>query len=370
MEPVWSERQANGAGPCSTPDRTSPFNWDIETEMRIGMDLVRASEAAALSAFRWIGRGDKEGADGAATDAIRGMLSLADMRGTCTIGEGIKDKAPGIFLGERLGTWRPNSTAVSIALDPIDGTTAASKGMAGALSVIAAASGRSAEQESLAAVPSYYMDKIAVGPKVRNGTGMVCLDLPVQKNIEIIALKLNKRVRDVVVSVLDRPRNQPLIDEIRRVGATIRLVDAGDIAPSIAPSVPESGVDAYLGVGGSPEAVTAAAAIRCLGGEILARIWPRDRAERENLKKRGLGRDDLQRVHRAEDLAKGDSIVFVATGVTDTALLRGVSVSEHIAKTHSVIMRLSSGTVRYITGHHDLKRKRIWLHSAAGYSSV
>ena len=346
--------------------QSNPLAAEFEIENLLGLDLVRASEAAALNTFKWIGKGDKNAADAAATDAIRGMLNLMDMCGECTIGEGIKDEAPGIFLGEKLGTWRNGAPAVSIAVDPIDGTTLTSKGLPGAVSVIAAAETPSPEQRSLAAVPSVYMDKLAVGPRIKEGTGSIRLDAPVEQNLELIALKLGKRVRDLVVCLLDRPRHAELIREIRRTGASIRMIGDGDIAGAIAPGMPDSGVDVYMGIGGSPEAVLAAAAIKCLGGEILARIWPRDDEERAALKQAGYDEARIAAVHNSEQMARGDSIVFVATGITNSALLDGVRVDGTTARTHSVVMRSRSRTIRYVTTYHDLTRKTIHLHSEGG----
>ena len=337
---------------------------EYEPERLIGMDLVRASEAAALNAFRWIGKGDKEAADGAATDAIRGMLNIMDIRGLCTIGEGIKDEAPGIFVGEKLGRWQPDAPAVSIALDPIDGTTLTSKGLPGALVVIAVAKTPEPDMYALQAVPAVYMDKIAVGPKVKEGPGTIRLGAPVEQNLELIALKLGKRVRDLVVCILDRPRHEKLIADVRRTGAAIRLIGDGDVAGAIGPSMPDSSIDVYMGVGGSPEAVTAAAAIKCLGGEILARMWPRDDDERQQLEKDGYG-DQIKKTYSTEELAKGDGIVFVSTGITENAMLHGIHVDGHTARTHSVVMRLRSRTIRYITAYHDLTRKTIHLGSEA-----
>lgn len=339
---------------------------EFERENLLGLDLVRASEAAALNAFKWIGKGDKNAADAAATDAFRGMLNLMDMRGTCTIGEGIKDEAPGIFVGEKLGTWRADAPAVSIALDPIDGTTLTSKGLPGAVSVIAAAETPSPDVRALAAVPSVYMDKLAVGPRVKEGTGTIRFDAPVEQNLELIALKLGKRVRDLVVCTLDRPRHEKLIANIRKLGASIRLIGDGDIAGALAPSMPESGVDVYMGIGGSPEAVLTAAAIKCLGGEILARTWPRDEAERKRLHELGFDEAKIAHVYDSDEMAQGDGIVFVATGVTDSALLDGVRVNGTTARTHSVVMRSRSRTIRYVTTYHDLTRKTIHLHSESG----
>lgn len=342
------------------------FRSDFEPEKLIGLDLVRACEAAALNVFKWIGKGDKEAADAAATDAIRGMLNLMEMCGTCTIGEGIKDQAPGIFLGEKLGTWREGMPSVSIALDPIDGTTLTAKGLPGALSVIAAAKSKDANDRALIAVPTVYMEKISVGPRVREGTGAIRFDVPVEQNLEMVGLKLGKRVRDLVVCLLDRPRHDKLIAQIRKTGASIRLIGDGDVAGAIAPSMPDSGVDIFMGIGGAPEAVLAAAAIKCLGGEILARMWPRDDAERQMLADKGYKDEDVRRVYSAEDMASGDGIVFVATGITDNALLRGVQVNGTMARTHSVVMRSRSHTIRYIKAFHDLTRKQIRVASEDG----
>lgn len=337
-------------------------------EKLIGMDLLRACEGAALNVFKWIGKGDKNAADEAATDAFRGLMNLMDMCGTCTIGEGIKDEAPGIFVGERLGTWREGAPPVSIAVDPIDGTTLTSKGLPGALSVVAAAKGASPEDHALVAIPSFYVEKIAVGPQVKESTGHVRLDATVEQNLEIVALSLGKRVRDLVVCVLDRPRHEKLIKDVRRTGAAIRLIGDGDVAAAIAPSIPENPVDIYLGIGGSPEAVLAAAAIRCLGGEILARVWPRDDEERARLEQEHP--ELMGRMFRAEDMARGDDIVFAATGITDSALLRGVQINKNISTTYSVVMRAHSRTVRYVKAFHDLTRKTIRLESVGRHTHL
>jgi len=336
---------------------------EVEDEKLIGMDLLRGCEAAALNVFRWIGKGDKIAADAAATDAFRGMLNLMDMCGTCQIGEGIKDEAPGIFVGERLGTWREGAPHFSIAIDPIDGTTLTSKGLPGALSVIAAAKGDDTDGPAMSAIPSYYVEKIAVGPRVKQSAGHVRLGAPVEQNLEIVALTTGKRVRDLVVCILDRPRHEQLIHDVRKTGAAIRLIGDGDVAGAIAPCMPDSPVDVYMGIGGSPEAVLAAAAIRCLGGDILARIWPRDDEERAQLEEAGHA-PLFNKTFRAEDMARSDDIVFAATGITDNALLGGVEITRQVATTHSVVMRAHSRTMRYINAFHDLTRKTIRLASA------
>lgn len=338
----------------------------IKDEELIGMDLLRACEAAALHVFNWIGKGDKLAADAAATDAIRGMLQIMDMCGTCTIGEGEKDEAPGIFVGEQLGTCREGSPVVDIAVDPIDGTTLTSKGLGGALTVIAAAKSSDPGRHTLANIPSFYVEKIAVGPRVKDGTGTIRLGAGTEQNLEIIALKLGKRVRDLVVCVLDRPRHERLITEVRRTGAAIRLIGDGDVAGAIAPCILDSNVDVYMGVGGSPEAVLAAAAIRCLGGEILARVWPRDESERKQLIANGH-EHLLEKVYSTVDLAGGEDVVFTATGITDNPMLHGVAINGHIAVTYSVVMRARSRTARYVKAFHDLRHKTIRLASKGAH---
>jgi len=347
---------------------TRPTLVDLEEgyEKLIGMDLLRASEAAALNVFQWIGKGDKEAADAAATDAIRGMLNLMDICGTCLIGEGIKDEAPGIFVGEKLGTWREGSPAVSIAVDPIDGTTLTSKGLPGALTVIAAAKGAAPDEPALAAIPSFYVDKIAVGPAVRESGARVRIDAPVEQNLEIVALTLGKRVKDLVVCILDRPRHERLIREVRKAGAIVRLIGDGDVAAAIAPCMANSIVDVYMGIGGSPEAVLAAAAIKCLGGDMQCKMWPRDEQERQQLEAAGHG-ELLDKVFTIEDMVRTDDVVFVATGITDNALLHGVTVNKRIATTYSVVMRAHSRTVRYVKAFHDLDRKTIRLASKGAH---
>src|SRR4051812_40205336 len=299
----------------------------IDLERLVGLEFIRATESGALSAYKWMGKGDKESADFAACDAIRGLFDTVTMSGLVTIGEGIKDNAPGIFKGEKLGTWADGSVKMAIALDPIDGTTIVSKGLPGAISVIAAATCDDASTDPnslLADIPSFYMNKISFGPRVKQGPGRVRLDNPVQDNLEIIALKLGKRVQDLTVSILDRPRHERIIHDVRKAGAAIRMISDGDIAGAIAPCLLGSGVDVYMGTGGSPEAVLAAAGIKCLGGEILAQMWPRDEAERKALKDSGVSDSQLNKVYAADDLAKGERILFAATGISDSALLPGI----------------------------------------------
>ena len=352
------------------PSKTTVTLDDLER--LVSMDFIRATEAAALSAHKWLGKGDKEAGDYAACDAIRGLFDSVNMRGTVTIGEGIKDNAPGIFKGEKLGTWMDGSIKMAIALDPIDGTTLVGKGLPGAISVIAAATcnGDADPMKVLADIPSFYMNKISVGPKVKQGPGRIALDRPVEDNLEIVALKLGKRVHDLVVVILDRPRHQKLIEQVRKTGAAIRLISDGDIAGAIAPALPGSGVDCYLGTGGSPEAVLAAAALKCLGGELLAQMWPRDDAERAELKKNGVTDADLAKVYTADDMAQGDRIIFAATGISDSAMLKGIRFESGHATTTSVLMRAQYRTIRYIMTSHDMDLKTIRLRSSGENMSL
>lgn len=357
----------------STPNTPAhPTEAPADLERVVGLEFTRATEAAALSAYKWMGKGDKESADFAACDAIRGLFDTVSVSGQVTIGEGIKDDAPGIFKGERLGNWANGSVRMAIALDPIDGTTIVSKGLQGAIAVMAAATCADGEDPNslLADIPSFYMNKISFGPRVKQGPGRIRLDNSVQDNIEIIALKLGKRVQDLTVVILDRPRHERLILDVRRSGAAIRLISDGDIAGAIAPSLPGSGVDIYMGTGGSPEAVLAAAGIKCLGGEILAQMWPRDDAERKTLRESGVTDADLNKVYTADDLARGNRIIFAATGISDSALLKGIRYEGTHAITTSILMRAKYHTVRYIKTCHNMDMKTIRLRSDASEHSL
>jgi fructose-1,6-bisphosphatase II len=252
-----------------------------DIERIIELDFVRATEAAALNSLRWLGRGDKEAADAAACDAMRGMFDLMNICGEVVIGEGIKDEAPGIFKGEQLGTWVPGSPEFHIAIDPIDGTTNISKGAPNSISCIAAASPEKGVKVALRDVPSFYMSKLAFGPRVidymRKRGDSLHLEMPIAEILAIVAHAVDKRVQDVAVMMLDRPRHKEIVEQIRAAGASLRMIGDGDIAAAIAPSLPESDVDLYMGIGGSPEAVLAAAGIKCLGGDMQCKMWPRGR---------------------------------------------------------------------------------------------
>ncbi|MBV9659065.1 MAG: class II fructose-bisphosphatase [Verrucomicrobia bacterium] len=346
--------------------RLTPLE-DIERILEF--DFVRATEAAALNSIDWLGRGQKELADQAACDAMRGMFDLVDICGEVVIGEGIKDNAPGIFKGEHLGRWIPGSPKFDLAIDPIDGTTNIAKGAPNSISCIAAASPAEGQKTSMQDIPSFYMMKLAYGPKVvahmkLRGVNSLSVQNTVEETIIEVAHALHKRVQDVVVVVMDRPRHAKLIEEVRSVGAALRMIGDGDITAAMAPSLPESGIDLYLGVGGAPEAVLAAAGIKCLGGDLQATMWPRDNAERQELLDAGLTAVDFSRVFFADDLAHGRHIIFCATGISDSALLPGVQVRGTTVVTHSVLMRAKSRTVRFIKSHHDLTTKTIRLRSS------
>src|SRR5712691_917305 len=275
-----------------------------DIERIIEFDFVRATEAAALNSLRWLGRGDREAADAAACDAMRGMFDLMNICGEVVIGEGIKDKAPGIFKGEQLGTWLPGSPQFDIAIDPIDGTTNISKGAPNSISCIAAASPEEGVKVALRDVPSFYMMKLSYGSRVIQYTqkrgDTLRLESPIAETLAIVARALEKRVQDVIVMMLDRPRHKEIVDEIRQAGASLRMISDGDIAAAMAPAIAESNVDLYMGMGGAPEAVLAAAGIKCLGGDMQCQMWPRDEKERKLLIERGH-EEELERVFMEDD---------------------------------------------------------------------
>jgi fructose-1,6-bisphosphatase II len=308
------------------------------------MELVRVTEAAALAAARWMGRGDKDGADGAAVDAMRVVLTSVPMDGIVVIGEGEKDEAPMLYNGENIGDGTPPRT--DVAVDPIDGTTPTALGRGGALAVIAV----SERGTMFNPGPCVYMEKLAVGPEA---AGKVSLDQSATDNIRAVAEAKGESVRDVTAVILDRPRHADLIEEVRSTGARIRLITDGDIAGAIATAWTESGADILLGVGGTPEGVIAAAALKCMGGELQGRLWPRDDAERETAIEQGY---DLARLLSLDDLVQGDNCFFAATGITDGELLRGVRYDSRGATTESLVMRCKSGTVRQIRAQHRLKK--------------
>ncbi|AIG73861.1 MULTISPECIES: class II fructose-bisphosphatase [Amycolatopsis] len=320
-------------------------------DRNLAMELVRVTEAAAMAAGRWVGRGDKIGGDGAAVDAMRQLVSTVSMRGVVVIGEGEKDEAPMLFNGEEVGNG--DGPDCDVAVDPVDGTTLMAKGMPNALAVLAVAE-RGAMFDPSAV---FYMEKLAVGP---DAAGKVDLAAPIAENIRRVAKAKNSSVSDVTVCILDRPRHEQLIKEVREAGARIRFISDGDVAGAIAAARPSTGVDMLLGIGGTPEGIIAACAMKCLGGELQGRLWPKDDAEREKALAAG---HDLDRVLGNDDLVRGDNVFFCATGVTDGDLLRGVHYRAGGATTQSIVMRSKSGTVRMIDGYHRLTKLR-------SYSSV
>ena len=310
------------------------------------MELVRVTEAAALAAGRWMGRGDKEGADRAAVDAMRVVLQRVPMDGVVVIGEGEKDEAPMLFNGEHIGDGTPPMT--DIAVDPIDGTTLTALGRAGALAVIAV----SERGTMFDPGPCVYMEKLAVGPDAAH---VIDLTASPAENLAAVARAKDVSVNDLTVVVLDRERHQSLIDTVRSTGARIILITDGDVAGAIATAWPESGVDMLIGIGGTPEGVLAAAALKCMGGDIQGRLWPRDDAERAAALAAGY---DLDRVLTGDDLVRGDNCFFAATGITGGDLLRGVRYDHRGATTESLVMRSKSGTVRLVEARHQLSKLR------------
>jgi len=340
-----------------------------DPERTVEFEFVRATENAALNVLPWLGRGDKEKADAAACDAINGVFDLVDVAGEVVIGEGAKDNAPGLFLGDKLGTWRPGSPRFDVAVDPIDGTTNLANGLPNSISVMAASHRRPDEPAAMKSIPSFYSMKLAFGPDVVKALGaglpVIGIDDPLASVLRRVAEALGKRVGDVVVVMLNRPRHAEFIAEVRRVGAALRLIGDGDITAAVAPSLPDSVVDLYYGIGVSPEGVLTATALKALGGGMLLRCWPRDNAEQRRLRAE-VGEAELARVFGVDDLVRGQSAVFCATGISDSSLLPGVTLTGQKAITHSILMRARSRTIRYIRAVHDLGHKTIHLRSLLG----
>ena len=313
-------------------------------DRNLAFELARVTEAAAMAAARLQGRGDKNAADAAAVQAMRHTLAGVDMDGVVVIGEGEKDEAPMLYIGEEIGNGMP--PRVDIAVDPIDGTTLTSKGLPNAVSVVALA-----ERGTMYYPPGIvYMEKLAVG---KGGKGIVSLELSVAENIRALAKAKGMDPADLTVVVLDRPRHEGLIAEIRETGARVKMISDGDVAGGIMPALPDTGVDMLMGVGGSPEAVITAAALKCLGGDIQCKLWPRNDAEREAAEKEGL---PLDKVLSIDDLVKGDDVFFSLTGVTDGELVRGVRFLPQGARTETLAMRSRSGTIRRIQSEHNFSK--------------
>ena len=314
-------------------------------DRNLALEVVRVTEWAALAASKLMGRGDEKAADQAAVDAMRSALNGLRIEGTVVIGEGERDEAPMLFIGERVGTGE--GPKVDIALDPLEGTTITAKGGPNALAVISMA-----EQGGFLNSPDVYMDKIAVGGGLPDG--VVDLDAPPKENLKSLARAKGSEIEDIVACILDRPRHAELIARVREAGARIMLISDGDVSGVIATALKESGVDIYMGSGGAPEGVLAAAALRCIGGQMQGRLVFRNDDERARAHR--LGMNDLSRKYSLTDLAKGD-VMFAATGVTDGSLLRGVRRWRGGGRTHSIVMRSKTGTVRFIESIHNFERK-------------
>ena len=315
-------------------------------DRNLALEMVRVSEAAALSAARLMGRGDEKAADQAAVNAMRTALNSMDIRGTVVIGEGERDEAPMLYIGEEVGKGNSGDPAVDIALDPLEGTTITANGGPNALAVIAVA-----DRGNFLHAPDTYMNKIAVGPRA---VGVVDLDASPAENLGRVSEALGKPVAEVTAIILDRPRHKELIDAVRKAGARIRLIGDGDVSAAIATTFEDTGIDILFGIGGAPEGVLAAAALRCTGGEIQGRLQFRNDGEIERAKKMGLA--DPHRKFGTEELASGN-VMFAATGVTDGDFLRGVRYTGHGARTHSVVMRSQTKTIRYIEASHHFSHK-------------
>ena len=313
-------------------------------EKLLALDLVEVTEAAALAAARWMGQGDNRAADQAAVEAMRTSLGDLEIDGVVVIGEGERDEAPMLYIGEKVGQHN-GEVQVDIAVDPLEGTNLVARGAANAISVIAIS-----ERGGLLHAPDTYMEKLIVGPKA---AGKVNMEYPVQANLQIIADSLNRHVTDLTIMILDRPRHEQLIKEVRQVGSRIKLIPDGDLTAAISVAVSGTGDHAVMGTGGAPEGVISAAAIRCLGGEILGRIKPRNEEDAERATSMGI---DLNKVYRTEELASGENILVACTGVTGGDLFEGVRLFGGGARTHSLVMSYQTGKIRFVDTVHLLQR--------------
>lgn len=313
----------------------------------LALGLVRVTEAAALGSAKLMGRGDKNAADQAAVDGMRKMFDILSVRGTVVIGEGEMDEAPMLYIGEKVGCGDEKFMEVDIAVDPLDGTELVARGLTNAIAVVALA-----KKGCLLHAPDMYMEKIAVGPRAK---GAIDLDAPLSENIKSVARALGKNVEDVTVIMLDRERHSRHMKEVRAVGARIKLITAGDIAAAIATCFEDTGVDILIGSGGAPEGVIAAAALKCMGGDMQVRLLPGNDEEKKRCIEMGIS--DFKKVMTIEDVVKGDEVYFAATGVSDGDLLKGVVYYENeTARTQSVVMKAKTGTIRFINTIHNSNR--------------
>jgi fructose-1,6-bisphosphatase II len=335
-----SSRSAN-VPPALAVKREAP-------DRNLALELVRVTEAAAMAAGRWVGRGDKNGGDGAAVDAMRALIGTVSMRGVVVIGEGEKDEAPMLYNGEEVGDG--TGALCDVAVDPIDGTTLMAKGMPNSIAVIAVAERGTMFDPSAV----FYMNKIAAGPE---SADVIDITVPVGENIRRVAKAKRGHPEEVTVCILDRPRHQSLVQEVRAAGARVHFITDGDVAGAISAARPGTGVDLLVGIGGTPEGIIAAAALRCMGGVMQAKLWPQDDAERQRAIDAG---HDLDRVLTTEDLVSGEDIFFCATGITDGDLLRGVRYYADSLQTESIVMRSKSGTIRLVDSLHQLGKLRAY----------
>ena len=317
-------------------------------DRNLALELVRVTEAAAMAAGRWVGRGDKNGGDGAAVDAMRALIGTVSMRGLVVIGEGEKDEAPMLFNGEQVGDG--TGPECDVAVDPIDGTTLMSKGQPNAVAVIAVSERGTMFDPSAV----FYMEKIATGPE---GADVIDITAPVAENIRRVAKAKHEHNEDVTVCILDRPRHAGLVEAVRAAGARIRFISDGDVAGAIMAARPGTGIDLLIGIGGTPEGIIAAAALKCMGGAIQARLWPRHDDERQKALDAG---HDLDRVLDINDLVSGEDVFFCATGITDGELMRGVHYYADSVATESIVMRSKSGTIRLVDSVHQLGKLRAY----------
>jgi fructose-1,6-bisphosphatase II len=339
----------------STSSSPEPPPWEAP-DRNLAMELVRVTEVAAIAAGRWVGRGDKESGDKAAVDAMRHLFGSVPMQGVVVIGEGEKDEAPMLYNGEEIGDG--DGPDCDVAVDPVDGTTLMAKGMPNSIAVLAVADRGSMFDPSAV----FYMEKIAVGPEAAD---VVDLDAPVAENIRRVAKAKQIDVSEVTVVIIERPRHDDLVREVRDAGARIHLISDGDVAGGIAAARPQTGVDILMGIGGTPEGIITACALKCMGGAIQARLCPQDDAERERALAAG---HDLDQVLSTDDLVSGDHVFFCATGITDGDLLRGVRYSGTGCTTESIVMRSRSGTVRMIEGYH--RRSKIQRYTSVDVDPV
>jgi fructose-1,6-bisphosphatase II len=316
-------------------------------DRNLALELVRVTEAAALACGRWVGKGDKMSADGAATEAMRRTLESIDMKGTVVIGEGEMDEAPMLYIGEQVGNGRGRE--VDIAVDPLEGTNICAKGMNGSIATIALA-----PRGGFLHAPDMYMEKIAVGPAAR---GVIDINASPTENLRRVAEAKNCYVEDLTVVILDRPRHDKSVAEIRKAGARIHLISDGDVAPAVAAAVESSGVDILMGIGGAPEGVLAAAALKCMGGDMQGRLVFMN--EEERIRARAMGIEDFDKIYNCEEMAQGD-LFFAATGVTNGDLLQGVRYFSGGAETHSIVMRSKSRTVRFVKTTHSFDFKPVY----------